>query len=44
MKAGERCPFYSVSPFEAEKKNGDEEDGGVVELDSEGEDLRMETG
>ena len=44
MKAGEDSPSYSVSPFEVENKNGDEDGDGVVDVGSEGEDLKMEVG
>ena len=44
MKAGEKDLEYSVSPFETDIKTGDGEDNGVEEIESDGEDLKMETG
>ena len=44
MKAGADVSEYSVSPFETEDQNGVKDGNGVVEVDSEGEDLRMEAG
>ena len=44
MKAGDKGVENSVSPLETEVKNGGGDDDGIAEFDSEGEDLRMETG
>ena len=44
MKAGDKGVDNSVSPLETEVTNGGGDDDGVVEFDSEGEDLKMETG
>ena len=44
MRAGDKGVNNSVSPLETEVANGGGDDDGVVEFDSEGEDLKMETG